>query len=286
MPIVHAIFAYALSYFSGAYALFAVAGSILPDLDTLFTQYPEIHRTFFHTPVAGFALTMVLYYLIRNRKIAASFFMGWVSHLFLDTLTVTGIMWKYPFSTEYFTTGMLRSVDLSSNFGIIFASVFAIAVSTLFSKNKMKALKRYVRSAEARSESAFAAAVFVLIMLVFGLFYVSQRSEFPKIENSILISKLLEGQEKHDGKYVTIAGGVKEIVENYTSRGVDYQIFIVDDGTAAIRIYKSGFVSPSEINAGDDVIASGLFSTDRKIPELRITPSIGLIKIQSTERPI
>lgn len=281
MPIVHAIFAYALSYFSGAYAFFAIAGAILPDIDTLFTQYPEIHRTILHTPVAGLVSAMALYYLVRNKKIAASFFMGWISHLLLDTLTVTGVMWKYPFSNEYFTTATFRSVDIVPNFAIISLSVFAIALAVLFSKRRTKALKKYVRSAESRSESGFTVAFFVLVMLAFGLVFAAQRGEFPKIENSILISKLVQHQERHDGKYVIIAGTVKEMADNYTSRGVNYQVFIVDDGTGAIQVYKSGFVLPYTINTGDDVIASGLFSTDRKTPELRITPSIGLMKIQS-----
>lgn len=279
MPIVHAIFGYALSYFPGAYAFFTIAGSILPDLDTLFTQYPEVHRTFFHTPIAGFALAIVLYYLIRNKKIAASFFMGWVSHLFLDTFTITGIMWKYPISKDYFTTATFRSIDLIPNFAIAFLSVFAIALAILFSNKRMKALKKYIKAAESRSESSFIAIFFALLMLALGLFFVAQTGEFPKIENSILISKLLEQQERYDGKYVTIAGTVKEIAQNYSSRGAIFQIFVVDDGTGAIQVYKSSFVSPGQIKVGDDLIASGLFSTDRNKPEIRITPSVGIVKI-------
>lgn len=279
MPIVHAIFAYALSYLSGAYAFFAVIGAILPDLDTMFTPYREMHRTFFHTPFAGLILTVILYYLIRNRKIAASFFMGWVSHLFLDTLTVTGIMWKYPFSTEYLTTAAFRSVDILPNFGIIFLSFSVVVIVILLSKKRMNTAKKYIRSAEKRSETGFAAVLFALIMLGFGLFFAADTGEFPKIEDSTLISKLLQHPERYEGKYVTVAGFVKEIADNYTSKGADYQILITDDGTGTIRIYKSGFVQPSPINAGDDIIASGLFSTDRKIPEIRITPSIGLIRV-------
>ncbi|MBI1972021.1 MAG: metal-dependent hydrolase, partial [Candidatus Aenigmarchaeota archaeon] len=244
MPIVHAIFAYALSYFSGAYALFAITGAILPDIDTVFVPYREIHRTFLHTPVAGLILAAVLYYLIRNRKIAASFFMGWVSHLFLDTLTVTGIMWKYPFSREYFTTATFRSIELMPNFGIALLSVFAIALAILFSRGRMKELKKHIKAAEHRGENSLAVLFFILVMLAFGLFFVAQRGEFPKIENSVLISKLLEQQEKYDGRYVAIAGVVDEIRENYTSRGIAYQIFAVDDGTAVIQVYKSAFVPP------------------------------------------
>lgn len=281
MPIVHAIFAYALSYFSGAYIFFAVTGAVLPDMDTLFTPYREIHRNFFHTPVAGFALAAVLYYLIRNKKIAASFFMGWVSHLFLDTLTVTGVMWKYPFSSEYFTTASFRSIDIVPNFAVILFSVSAIAFAILFNRKRMAGLKRYIRSAEARNESGSAVFLLVLLMVVSVVLLASERGEFPEMEGSILISRLLQQQDRYDGKYVTIAGAVKEVADNYTSGGVVYQVLTVDDGSASIRIYKSAFVLPSLINAGDEIIASGLFSTDRNEPELRITPSIGLARIQS-----
>lgn len=280
MPIVHAIFAYALSYFSGAYAFFAITGAILPDVDTLFTPYREIHRAFLHTPIAGIALTVVLYYLIRNKKIAASFLMGWVSHLFLDTLTVTGIMWKYPFSTDYFTTASFRSIDIIPNFAVISFSILSIMAAILFSRKRMKALKRYIHSAEAKSEGGFAVLALAFLMVASGMLLASERDGFPKIEDSVLISKLLQQQGRYDGKYVTIAGYAKG-VDNYTSRGVGYQVLLVDDGSGSIRVYKSGLVPPSPINAGDEIIASGLFSTDRRIPELRITPSIGLVKIQS-----
>lgn len=278
MPIVHAIFAYALSYFSGAYAFFAVIGSILPDLDVMFTRYPEIHRTFFHTPVAGFAITIVLFYLIRNRKVAASFLMGWFSHLLLDTLTITGVMWKYPFSEQYFSTGMFRSIDLISNLSIVSLSIFSIIIAVLFSRKRMNTLKKYIRSMENNRDSSVVVVLFLVAILGFVLIFVPPVNEFPKIENSILVSKLLEQRDMYDGQYVTIAGDVGVITENFTSRGVIFQIFMLDDGTGSLQVYKSEFVKPDRINQGDDLVVSGLFSTDRGIPELRLTPAIGIIK--------
>ncbi len=278
MPIVHAIFAYALSYFSGSYAFFTIIGSILPDIDTLFTRYPEMHRTFFHTPAAGIAASIVLFYLVRNRKIAASFLMGWFSHLTIDTLTVTGVMWKYPFSEQYFSTAMFRSADIASNFIIIFASCFAIVFAVLFSRKKMNVLKKYIRSMENKHDSGALVVLFSIIMLGLALFLIPSAGEFPKIENSILISKLLEQSDVYDGKYVTVAGSIKEITENFTSRGAIFQIFVLNDGTGSIRVYKSEFVRPGIISPGDGLVASGLFSMDRGFPELRITPSVGIIK--------
>ncbi len=278
MPIVHAIFAYALSYFSGAYSFFALIGSILPDLDVLFTRYPEIHRTFFHTPAAGFVLAAVLFYLVRNRKAAASFLMGWFSHLLLDTLTITGIMWKYPFSDQYFSTGMFRSIDIIPNFAIVSLSVFSMAIAILFSRKRMSSLKKYIRSVENNRDSSIIVVLFLVAILGFALVFAPPANELPKIENSMLISKLLEQRDAYDGKYVTIAGNVKEITENFTSRGAVFLVLMLDDGTGSLQIYKSGFVGPDKINQGDDLVASGLFSMDRGMPELRITPSIGIIK--------
>ncbi len=286
MPVVHAIFAYALAYAAGGYVLFAVAGSVIPDIDTLFVSSGEIHRTFLHTPISGLVFTLAVYYLVRNKKIAASFFMGWISHLFLDTLTVTGVMWAYPLSESYTTTAWFRSVDPFANFLMIVASLGFLSVFIAADKTRMNAIKDFVKRAEHRKESGVKLLAIVALMFAFSLMSAVPAINLPPSDKSIAISSVLERQEFYDGKYVTVSGNVSVVLENYTSRaGVFYQIFLLNDGTGEIRVFKSGFVAPAKVAEGDMVFASGLFSTDRNAPEIRVTPSIGLSRIQNNALP-
>lgn len=286
MPIVHAIFAYALSYAVGGYVLFAVAGSIIPDIDTLFVSSGEIHRTFLHTPISGLILAFAVYYLVRNKKVAASFFMGWVSHLLLDTLIVTGVMWAYPLSDSYTTTAWFRSIDPFANFLVLALSLGVLSVFIAVSKARMNAVKDFVKRAEQRKEGGIKILAIVALMFVFSLAFATTVTSLPSGGRTTTISSVLEHQEFYDGKYITVSGNVSLMLENYTSKaGVFYQIFLLSDGTGEIRVFKSGSVMPAKVAEGDMVFASGLFSTDRNTPEIRVTPSIGLSRIQNNALP-
>ncbi len=286
MPIVHAIFAYALSYAAGGYVLFAIAGSVIPDIDALFVPYGEIHRTFLHTPISGLIVTFAVYYLVRNKKTAASFFMGWISHLLLDTLTVTGVMWAYPLSNSYTTVAWFRSVDPFANFFVIAASLVFLSVFAAVSKARMGAIKDFVKRAEQRKEGGIKLLAIVALMSAFSLLFTAPVTSLPSSGQAFAISSILERQEFYDGKYVTASGNVSMILESYTSKaGVFYQIFMLNDGTGEIRVFKSASVEPSQVAEGDMVFASGLFSTDRNVPEIRVTLSIGLSRIQSKALP-
>ncbi len=70
------------------------------------------HRGIFHSPFLLILISMVI--AIINIEIAAAFFIGYLSHLVLDSLTPEGVMFFYPFSKKR-TKGFIRTGSLWEN---------------------------------------------------------------------------------------------------------------------------------------------------------------------------
>jgi len=70
------------------------------------------HRGIFHSPFLLILISMVI--IIIKIEIAAAFFIGYLSHLVLDSLTPEGVMFFYPFSKKR-TKGFIRTGSLWEN---------------------------------------------------------------------------------------------------------------------------------------------------------------------------
>lgn len=121
------MFGFSLAYVSGLPVFFAMVGSVLPDTDILMDyRFPFQHRGILHTPVAaGFAA--LSYYLLTGRKIQSlSLFTGYLSHLFIDSFTYSGIMWLFPLETA-FSFGLVSYDNQMANLGIVLLSIAVAA---------------------------------------------------------------------------------------------------------------------------------------------------------------
>ncbi len=79
------------------------------------------HRGIFHSPFILILISLVI--ALINPEIAAAFFIGYLSHLVLDSLTPEGIMFFYPFSKKR-TKGRIRTGSLFEN--ILFILLLAL----------------------------------------------------------------------------------------------------------------------------------------------------------------
>lgn len=79
------------------------------------------HRGIFHSPFVLILISMLI--AIINHEIAIAFFIGYLSHLVLDSLTPSGIMLFYPFSKKR-TKGFIRTGSLWEN--ILFILLLAL----------------------------------------------------------------------------------------------------------------------------------------------------------------
>ena len=85
------------------------------------------HRGIFHSPFLLILISLII--TLINPEIAAAFFIGYLSHLVLDSLTPLGIMFFYPFSKKR-TKGFIRTGSLFEN--ILFILLLALCFYMLF----------------------------------------------------------------------------------------------------------------------------------------------------------
>jgi len=118
----------------------AITGALMPDIDVQGSPMSKIlylplgkHRGFFHTPLA-LAIFTILFSAL-SYSFGIGFFVGYLSHLILDTLNPTGIMWAYPIKRTYYSIAKIRVGSLGEYLilaSLIIADYFAI--NTFLSK--------------------------------------------------------------------------------------------------------------------------------------------------------
>jgi len=111
------------------FIIILLVASALPDIDSYKSKIGKKikpisflinlffrHRGIFHS-LSLLILISALIALI-NHEIAAAFFIGYLSHLVLDSLTPEGVMFFYPFSRKR-TKGFIRTGSLFENILLI-----------------------------------------------------------------------------------------------------------------------------------------------------------------------
>ncbi len=128
IAITHVLFGLAIAYVLRLPVAWAMIGAVLPDIDILIdASFPFVHRGIVHTPVAAGTAALVLGLATGDRDPAAALGTGYLSHLFLDTFTYSGIMWLYPVAT-HLSLELVGYDDVAVNLGIM---VLAAAVPVL-----------------------------------------------------------------------------------------------------------------------------------------------------------
>ena len=100
-------------------------GSVLPDIDLIMGDARKDsifrHRGFVHTPFFLVILLFLIVYLENRYYVYGSSFLfysnlfftlGFLSHLFLDSLNEIGMMWFFPFSKRKYSLQLMRSGSL------------------------------------------------------------------------------------------------------------------------------------------------------------------------------
>ena len=125
----HFFFALALGYALRLPAKVAAIAGLLVDWDIIFyftgLGFPFVHRGIFHTPIVFAIALIAIYLLTKDTRITAAAAAGMFSHLFLDTLNPTGIMWLYPMPV-YFSLNAVPYSDVLANGALVAFSILAV----------------------------------------------------------------------------------------------------------------------------------------------------------------
>ncbi|MFH1440160.1 MAG: metal-dependent hydrolase [Candidatus Woesearchaeota archaeon] len=121
------------------FMLIATFGSMMPDIDNPSSKlgrnvkivgYVFKHRGFFHSLPALFLFTYIIFrFSSPPIMFTLAFFLGYLSHLLLDSLNYHGIYWFYPLKFRIKGFTKTKSLFEKALFG---GNVFAVLVLLLY----------------------------------------------------------------------------------------------------------------------------------------------------------
>lgn len=107
--------------------LSSAAGAVIPDADLRFKHRKALHNIF-----APLVLAAALSYVFQGVTLAELavtwLFIGWISHIALDVITVKGVYLFYPFYRRAISIGLCRSDSLFWNLALSALSLALIAL--------------------------------------------------------------------------------------------------------------------------------------------------------------
>jgi inner membrane protein len=254
----HLIFALSLAYLTRFPRIPAAIGGVIPDLDYVMDSgFPFSHRGIVHT-LAFMSLSMILIYLISRRTgLTLGFGLGFLSHLFLDNLTPTGIAWLYPILPAFFSLNLAYYDNPIANLGITALSLaFLLPLTMKWRPPGGKEMLRFL-------------ATTLLILGVLLVSYIGGSisgngnaiyapPSQPQDYSDYTISELLEILPLD--QYVSVSGKVSQVQEDYTSKkGYEYQQFLLSDGSREVKIFCSKYRGSTPIEQGDEISLRGRF---------------------------
>ncbi len=105
-------------------ATFAAA---LPDLDLRMRHRMLLHNLFIPIPLAVLTYSVIATYSVFiGLTVSTAFLVGYLSHVFLDTLTVQGVALFYPLTRRRYRLARLRSNDPRANNAILLISILMV----------------------------------------------------------------------------------------------------------------------------------------------------------------
>jgi inner membrane protein len=254
--ITHVMLGMALSEALMLQPLISVLGSFIPDIDYLIGI---AHRTITHSLIF-LVISCFLVYKIKDKKIAFAFLIGIASHFIIDSLTPMGIPLLYPLTNTYYSFNILNWDDLSSNLGLILASVLIILY-----KNKIHEFFYSLK----KGRALLGVNLFIIAWFsVLFFFPVSACAKELSSISNVLSSIPSETQ-------VLINGTICSSIRIYNStKNNTYQIFTVCDKLSNITVWKGIWIKENNLSQSDNVKVCGLITRAYDTPEIYYVTSV------------
>lgn len=139
ISVTHFVFGLGLAYILDRRLVTASAFALVPDFDVAFNfLYPFVHRGIMHSILAATIFTGLVYTYTEDRLSAESCFLGYISHLALDTLTPSGVPVLFPLS-NIFSLSLTYASSLKFNSAII-----AFSLGLMIVKKHQKVFRAFL----------------------------------------------------------------------------------------------------------------------------------------------
>ncbi len=251
--ITHVIVGLAVSESLMLSTITVIIGAIIPDLDCLL-GIP--HRTVTHSMIFLITLSL-LAWRFKGRKQGLALFVGLISHLMLDSITIMGIPLLYPLN-KYFSFNLTTSNNFSFNIGFIILSIIL-----LINKDSIHEFFLSLRQGVALK------GVFIFSLLWFILLLFFPVDFYLKINNiKSLLSLTSESR-------VMINGSICSNVSlRSVKSGNEFQVFDLCDETGNITVWKLRSVLENNLSFNDFIQLNARFTTKFGKPELYYVSSV------------
>ncbi|MBN1923996.1 MAG: metal-dependent hydrolase [Nanoarchaeota archaeon] len=239
----HVIFGLALSECLSLNIFYVILGAVIPDFDYFFGVG---HRTVMHSLLFIIIISFLIYY--KNKRKGISLFIGFSSHLILDTLTTQGVMLLWPLKT-FFSYNLFNSTANAPNFTVIIISFVLIINKDIILEKLSNFKSSNVRIA------TFSIIVLLLIPAIFYTWYEDSKCFTASIND------LLKNPDYYNKACVIVNGVVCSIVEDYTSSGsVEYKIFNICSEEDELLVWSLKSITPY-LEYYDNITITGIFTT-------------------------
>lgn len=129
ISLTHFIFGLSIAYVLNKRLVTASTFALVPDFDITFNfLYPFVHRGIMHSLLAAVVFSGLVYTYTEDRLSGESAFLGYISHLALDTLTSSGVPLVFPLSNT-FSVSLIYASSLEFNSAIIAFSIGLMILS-------------------------------------------------------------------------------------------------------------------------------------------------------------
>jgi len=268
--ITHALVGLTLTYVLGLDFIVGFFSAILPDIDILsnlsfFNTIFGTHRGFTHSLLPLLIITFFLCNF-KNKRVGVSFFIGYSSHLILDSFTKIGIPLFFPLKT-YYSFNLGTSSDPNLNYFFIFLSIFLL----LNKKTIEKAIMNLGPTKTRFAVYSIICLTFITLAFYGGIYY-----------QETTIDNLLKNNEE---VYVSIEGIVCSAPKYHTTKYVNtFEIFsICDEKNKSLIVWRFLNKNDNKVNLYDKVKIEGMFTKAYKWPEITYVKNVEIIENNSVK---
>lgn len=246
--VAHAFIGAGLITIIGTTPVYGALGAILPDIDILVAEIAPIsHRGLLHTPLIAVFLTAVLYLATGDRDDALALGTGYLSHLFLDTFTPSGIMWLFPWAVAFsHDAATAKAVDVN----LVLAGIGVIGM-------QYDRLAGHYEQITEQSKPARTVIVVLVMVVAAGATSITGSLD-PQGYDTRTIEQIVTDQPISEK--VSIAGTVDEIRKPYEGGQTTYQKIVVSDAGYRVLVFCSTTNGEADVSTGDDVVVDGTVS--------------------------
>lgn len=250
------------SIFSFPYPIVLI-GSLLPDIDLLIPSLS--HRGITHSLLFIGVISGLIRF--KDKKKSIMFFLGASSHLFLDSLTYSGLELFWPLPMD-FGFSLVSASSPAANLLVI-----SVSIIVLWNKETIQNFLKRLRPEKIRKVTYALVGSWILVLAFLGFFHSGIPTTLALGNEQI--KTVLNNKEAYNGEKVTLEGKICSEIEEWKSeKNNKFRIFELCKNEYEIKIWDLEEKDIEQLNKGNSIQVTGTFTTQYQEPEIYYVENI------------